>query len=862
MSHSRITSLFRHNEPVLITVLAVAIAVFGWIDPRFLSAGNFVSIAQQSAVIALVGFAMTAVIIARGIDISVGSTLAFAGVAAGIVFASTGSAALTLIAAIASGGLIGLLNGLLIGFAGISPFITTLATMAFARGLSLSLSGASSLAITDPPVLYAGRATLGLLPVSVVIAFVLLCVWWFVLRRTVYGRWIYAIGGNAEAARVSMVPVDLVRISVYLISGATAGLGAILTIGRLGSAQPLAGTGLEFTAITAAIIGGTKLSGGRGSIWGTAIGALLLGVINTGLSFLQVPQIIIYYITGALILVAVLTSQPEAITRLVRSLRRRAKSPGAAAAATAAHAEGAKHSITLSGIGKIFPGVKALDGVSFTVSAGEVVALAGENGAGKSTLVRCLSGVYRPDEGQLLVDGKAVAFASPNDAKGISVIHQHFSLSPDLTVAENMFVGREPRNSLGFLDRRRMRREAKAIMDELSLDIDVDAELRTLSVGRQQMVEIARAVLADAWFMIMDEPTSALSNRERDQLYTLIERLKGRGAGILYISHKLEEIFNQCDRVVVLRDGKFIGERKTAETDEAEIVSMMVGREVADIFPHLDAEIGEVAVEVKDISNGKLLQSASLNVRCGEIVALAGLMGSGRSEVLRLIAGLDTPQQGSIDVFGVRQPGGDLKAANRAGIVYIPEDRHLEGFVGTMSIRDNLSLAWIREHSRFGILSISGIGRLARELIASLGVRPAQPEKMTIELSGGNQQKVVIGKWLATKPRIILLDEPTRGVDVGAKSDLHHLIAKLKQQGAAIIMVSSELPEVLGVADRIIVLCEGRSVGELKRGATEEDVMALAFGENQRRGGTIHAGRGAGHGAGQPVGHLSLGAST
>ncbi|RKD56124.1 ATP-binding cassette domain-containing protein [Rhizobium sp. WW_1] len=832
MSQSPITSFFRRNEPVLIVVLAIAIAVFGWIDPRFLTAGNFVSITQQSAVIALAAFAMTAVIIARGIDISIGSALAFAGVAAGLVFSATGSATATLLAAIASGAAIGLLNGLLIGFGGISPFIATLATMAFARGLSLSLSHASSLEITDPIILYAGRATFGLIPVSVIIAAIVLCLWWFVLRRTVYGRWIYAIGGNAEAARVSMVPVNLVRISVYLISGATAGLGAILTVGRLGSAQPLAGTGLEFTAITAAIIGGTKLSGGQGSIWGTAVGALLLGVINTGLSFLQVPQIIIYYVTGALILVAVLSSQPEAIRGLVRSARRRTISVAPATSAVAA--DDAAHSISLVGIGKIFPGVKALDGVSFTVSSGEVVALAGENGAGKSTLVKCISGVYRPDEGQLVIDGMPVSFSSPNDAKGISVIHQHFSLSPDLTVAENMFVGREPRNAFGLLDRRRMRREAKAILEELSLDIDVDIELRALSVGRRQMVEIARAVLSDAWFMVMDEPTSALSNRERDQLYSLIARLRARGAGILYISHKMEEIFTQCDRVVVLRDGKFIGERKTVETTEVEIVSMMVGREVDDIFPHLAAEIGATAIEVKDVSNGRLLTSASLSVRCGEIVALAGLMGSGRSEVLRLIAGLETLHAGSIDVFGERQAGGSIKAANRAGIVYVPEDRHLEGFVGPMSIRDNLSLAWIRGNSRFGILPMRKIGALARELIASLGVRPAQPGKMTLELSGGNQQKVVIGKWLATRPRIILLDEPTRGVDVGAKSDLHHLIAGLKQKGAAILMVSSELPEVLGVADRIVVMREGRSVGELPRGATEEEVMALAFGEASR----------------------------
>lgn len=831
MSRALISDLLRHNEPVLIVVLAVAVAIFSFIDPRFLAASNFVSIAQQSAVIALVAFAMTAVIITRGIDISVGSTLAFSGVAAGLVYTATGSAAVTLGAAIASGATIGLLNGLLIGFAGISPFIATLATMAFARGLSLSLSGASSIAISDPVILYAGRETFGLLPVSVIIAAIILGLWWFVLQRTVYGRWIYAVGGNAEAARASLVPVALVRISVYLIVGATAGLGAILTVGRLGSAQPLAGTGLEFTAITAAIIGGTKLSGGQGSIWGTAIGAILLGVINTGLSFLQVPQIYIYYITGALILVAVLASQPESVAALVKSMRR--KAPSGAAAEAAAAAVSATHSIALSGIGKAFPGVKALDGVSFTVSSGEVVALAGENGAGKSTLVKCISGVYRPDEGRIIIDGKVVDFQSPTDAKGISVIHQHFSLSPDLTVAENLFVGREPRNAFGFLDRSRMRREARAIMDELSLDIDVDAELRTLSVGRQQMVEIARAVLADAWFMVMDEPTSALSNRERDQLYALMEKLKERGAAILYISHKMEEIFNQCDRVVVLRDGKFVGERRTAETTETEIVSMMVGRDVGDIFPYHKAEVGEKAIEVEAIANGKLLKSASLSVRSGEIVALAGLMGSGRSEVLRLIAGLEMPESGEIRIFGQRQAGGDIKAANRAGIVYVPEDRHLEGFVGTMSIRDNLSLAWIRGNSALGILSPRRIASLARELIGSLGVRPAQPEKMTIQLSGGNQQKVVIGKWLATKPKIILLDEPTRGVDVGAKSELHHLIARLKQQGAAILMVSSELPEVLGVADRIVVMQQGHSVGELPRGATEHDVMALAFADRR-----------------------------
>ncbi|WP_425053480.1 ATP-binding cassette domain-containing protein [Psychromarinibacter sp. S121] len=824
------SSLFRRNEPILIVVLIVAVAVFGAVDARFLSTGNIVSILQQSAVTALIAFAMTTVILTKGIDISVGSTLAFSGICGGLVFQATGSAFLTIAAALGAGAAMGLLNGLLIGFSGISPFIATLATMAFARGFSLNLSDASSIPISDPVLVFAGRETLGVVPVSVVIAGIALVAWWFVLTRTTYGRWIYATGGSATAARASMVPVQKVRLSAYVILGLTAGIGAVLTIGRLGSAQPLAGTGLEFTAITAAIIGGTKLSGGEGSIWGTAIGALLLGVINTGLSFLQVPQTIIYFVTAFLVLIAVLLSQPETITALLKK-RRRKIGPAAAASEDAAHGHPERHSLELRGLGKEFPGVKALDGVSFAIRAGEVVALAGENGAGKSTLVKCISGIYRPDEGEIVIDGQPVRFQGANDAKGIAVIHQHFSLAPDLTVLENLFLGREPRTGAGMLNRRLMKAEAERIMSELELDIDVTAELQSLTVGRQQMVEIARAVLSDAWLFVMDEPTSALSNRERDRLYEVIAKLKARGAGILYISHKMEEIFSQCDRVVVMRDGRYIGSRETTETTESEIVSMMVGRDVGEIFPWLEAPTGEVAVKVDGISDGNLLKDASLHVRQGEILALAGLMSSGRSEVLRLIAGLSSLEAGSIEVFGKPQSGGDIKEANRNGVVYIPEDRHLEGFVGTMTVRDNLSLAWLRGNTKGGILSWRAINRLARELIQSLGVRPAQPEKRTGELSGGNQQKVVIGKWLATKPRVILLDEPTRGVDVGAKSELHRLFADLKKEGAAIIMVSSELPEVLGVADRIVVMCEGHAVGELPRGATEEDVMRLALGD-------------------------------
>ncbi len=818
--------LLAHNDLVLVALLAACLTGFGVIDPGFLSAGNLFSILQQTSVIAVVAFGMTALIIARGIDISVGSTLAVAGILGAQSLAATGQPVLALGVTLVAGAAMGAINGVLIGLIGISPFIATLASMAFARGMALSLSHASSIPIASPALLWAGASTAFGLPASIVIAAALLAIWWALLTRTVLGRWIYAVGGNRAAAHASLVPVRRVEFVAYVLVGLSAGVGAIMTFGRLGSAQPLAGIGLEFTAITAAIIGGTKLSGGEGSVLGTALGALLLGVISTGLSFLQVPQQNIYFVTGGMIVVAVLLSQPSILKQVWREGGARF---GKGATVLPART-GAGRALELRALGKGFPGVKALDAVSFTMRAGDVVGLAGENGAGKSTLVKCLSGVYRADEGSILIDGVAMKPGAGGTVTGISVIHQHFSLVPHLSVAENLFLGREPRNALGLLDRRVMTARARAIMRELGLAIDPDAELGTLTVGQKQMVEIARAVLSDAWLFIMDEPTSALSNRERDHLYEIIGRLLKRGAAILYISHKMEELFALTTRIVVLRDGRFVGECATAEVTESRLIGMMVGRELGGVFPWRACPPGETVLSVEGLSNGGLLKEASLAVRAGEIVALTGLMGSGRSEVLRAIAGLDPFTAGRVSVRGHALRSGDMKAANSAGVVLVPEDRHAEGFVGALSIRDNLGLVWMRRHARFGILDRRRLVALAAQLIVSLGVRPAQPGKKTLELSGGNQQKVVIGKWLATEPRVLLLDEPTRGVDVGAKSDLHNLIAACKSRGAAVLMVSSELPEVLGVADRIIVMHAGRVAGELPRGTNETAVTELAFG--------------------------------
>jgi ribose transport system ATP-binding protein len=494
---------------------------------------------------------------------------------------------------------------------------------------------------------------------------------------------------------------------------------------------------------------------------------------------------------------------------------------------------GSAHGVEFVSVGKRFPGVAALDDVSLRLSAGEIVAVLGENGAGKSTLVKILAGVERPDSGSLLIDGQAVTLSRPEHATsaGISVIHQHFSLAPELTVTENVFLGHELRlPGTGLLRRRAMRRRAREILTELQADVSPDARVGSLGVGQRQMVEVAKALRAEAWLVVMDEPTSALSLRERARLYELVRRLHDRGIGVLYISHRMEEVYELASRAVVLRDGRFVADVELGRTSESELISLMVGRKIEQVFTHVDAPAGEVVLRVRGLADGRLLHDADLDVRAGEVVVLVGLMGSGRSEVLRCVSGMARATAGTIEVHGHAVSNLTPRAASDLGIAWVPEDRHAAGLVGSMAVASNLSLAWLRRSGRWGFVRRSSERVLVADLIGRLGIRPPDPRRRARLLSGGNQQKVVIGKALATEPRILLLDEPTRGVDVGAKAEIHGLIAQLKQRGAAILMVSSELPEALNVADRLVVLHEGRTVAVRGRGATEDEVMTYAFG--------------------------------
>lgn len=823
----------KEESPILLVLTASTVVVFlgfGLVRPDFFSVENVRNIGQQTAVILIISVAMTIVIIGRGLDISPGSVVAFAGVVGALLLQAGVSTPLALAAIVLAGAGVGLINGTLIGGFGISPFMATLATLAAARGAALLLSGNSGVAVDNGIVSWLGAGQVGPVPVSVLMAALVVFGGWALMNRTEFGRWVRAVGGNPETARASLIPVRSVRTLTYLLTGAAAGLGAVLTLGRLGSAQPLAGSGLEFAAITAVVIGGTKLSGGEGRLAGTVIGTILLGIISTGLSFLQVPQETTYFVTGGLILLAVLLHRPG-LTQTVRGAPRALTDAVHRRSPVAAGIE--RHSVIFDNVGKRFPGVIALDGISFQMQAGEVLALVGENGAGKSTLVEILAGVQRPDSGSLVIDGHQTTLSRPEHAAqaGLSVIHQHFSLAPELTVTENIFLGHEllvP--GTGLLRRSAMRRRTQGILAELEIDVRADARVGSLGVGQRQMVEIAKALRAEAWLVVMDEPTSALNQREREHLYELVARLRDRGIGILYISHRMEEIYELASRAVVLRDGRFVAEVELGETSERELISLMVGRQIEQVFPHVDAVAGTLALRIRGLAGGRQMHAVDVDVHEGELVVLAGLMGSGGSEVLRCVAGMISPTAGVIDVHGHAVSKLTPYQASGLGVAWVPGDRHDAGLVPQMTVSSNLSLSWLRRSSRYGFVRFAQERTLIADLMGRLQIRPASPRRRAALMSGGNQQKVVIGKALATEPRILLLDDPTRGVDVGAKAEIHNLISDLKMRGAAILMVSSDLPEALNVADQLVVLHEGRTVAVCARGVTEDEVMTYAFG--------------------------------
>jgi len=491
--------------------------------------------------------------------------------------------------------------------------------------------------------------------------------------------------------------------------------------------------------------------------------------------------------------------------------------------------------LTLSGVSKRFPGVRALHDVGLTLRAGEVTALIGENGAGKSTLVKILTGIYQPDEGEIRIDGQPITCDGPRDAwaAGIAAIHQETVMFDELSVAENVFMGHMPLAKGGRVNWFNMRARTRHVLKRLDADFDADALLRNLSVAQKHLVEIARALSHDARIIIMDEPTSALSAREIGELFVIIEQLKKHDCAILFISHKFDEIFRVADRWTCLRDGEEVGSGAIADVTQPELVSLMVGRPIGSVYPKRDVKRGPVVLESEDISNATEFDGVSFQLHAGQIIGFYGLVGAGRSETMLGLFGLSALTRGSIRIDGKSVKLHSPDDAIRAGIGYVPEDRQTQGAVLPFGIRANMTLASLGAHARNGFLSYAKELATTRKFGARLSVKAANWEQLVGQLSGGNQQKVVIGKWLASHPRILILDEPTKGIDIGSKAAVHEFIGELASEGLAILLVSSELPEVMGMADDIIVMHEGRIVKRFARGAASaEAIVGAALGDH------------------------------
>ncbi|UXY35952.1 sugar ABC transporter ATP-binding protein [Streptomyces albidocamelliae] len=485
--------------------------------------------------------------------------------------------------------------------------------------------------------------------------------------------------------------------------------------------------------------------------------------------------------------------------------------------------------LRIEGIRKAFPGVVALDSVDFDLRRGEVHVLLGENGAGKSTLIKMLSGAYTPDAGRILAGGEEVRINGAQDSErlGIATIYQEFNLVPDLTVAENIFLGRQPRR-FGMIDRRRMEADAEVLIARVGVDVSPRTRVRELGIARLQMVEIAKALSLNARVLIMDEPTAVLTSEEVEKLFAIVRSLRADGVGVVFITHHLEEIAALGDRVTVIRDGRSVGQ-VPADTAEDELVRLMVGRSIEQQYPRERAERGAALLTVEGLTRDGVFHDVSFEVRAGEVVGIAGLVGAGRTEVVRAVFGADPYDGGVVKVSGNRLRRHDVNAAMAAGVGLVPEDRKGQGLVLDASVEENLGLVTMRAATRAGLVDRKAQHGAAERIAGRLGVRMAGLGQHVRTLSGGNQQKVVIGKWLLADTKVLILDEPTRGIDVGAKVEIYQLINELTAAGTAVLMISSDLPEVLGMSDRVLVMAQGRIAGELAADeATQDAVMALA----------------------------------
>jgi ABC-type sugar transport system ATPase subunit/ribose/xylose/arabinose/galactoside ABC-type transport system permease subunit len=856
----------------LAIVLALMCALFAVRAPGFATSGNLNDVLRNLSVIGIVALGEMFVLLGGGLDLSVGSVLLLAGILSDDLIRLVGmQPLLAIVIAVAAGTAAGVLNGVITTVLKVPPFIVTLAGLYAYRGIALSLyrtsaSGANlqSTLINDQTFLFLGGGNVAGAPLGFLILIVLVVVATFMLRRTTFGAHLYALGGNELATRLSRIRVNRLTVQTYAISGTMAALAGVILASRVRTGAPQAGLGVEFDAIGAVVIGGASLFGGSGTALGTLLGAAFVTVLAKGQLLLGVAVNYQSLTKGLVILLAVLMdlftrglepsvtvgrratgaaewSSGEDTAPLVSSPLladghgEPASGNGHRAAAPNQPATGPPI-LEVRDVSKSFADIQALDEVSLQLRPGEIHALVGENGAGKSTLIKAIAGVHRADSGELRFRGEPVSFAGVPDAQelGIATVYQERAVVPALSVADNILLGREPTGRLpGVIDHGALNASCRAILAHLGSPMEPTARAGSLSTAMQQLVDIARALSFDAPVVLLDEPTAALTSQEKDYLFGVMRQLRAQGKALLFISHALEEVFEIADRVTVLRDGKVIRHgMPVADATRPELVRLMIGREIDESAMRARPLQGEALLRVEGLSVGGVLEDVSFTLHAGEVLGIAGLVGAGRTELLRAIFGADRIERGKVSLRGrplrLRSP----RDGRRAGLGFVPEDRQRDGLVEVMSVGANLTLpsydaitrlsAWIDPLRERG---------LAVRTIARLRIQPPRPRRLARHLSGGNQQKVVVGKWLARSPSVLLIDEPTQGVDVGAKEEIYRLLDELARSGVAILMVSSYLPEILRMSDRVLVMRSGRVVLELPRlDATEERLLTAATG--------------------------------
>ena len=824
-------SVLKEKRTLLLAVITLLIYItFTFVSTGFGSSRTLANIIYANASLLICSISMTFVVMMGGIDLSIAATNAFAGIIAvkamkligGETPTGIGIGLAGVLVAVCVCVVIGVLNSAISVCFNQNPFIVTLATQFLVRGLALGFSDSRSIGIKNDLLTFIGQKPIpgtGI-PAVLLLIIVLYLIAGFLLGKTVLGRKVMAVGGNRDAASASGIRPKQYTVFIYALAGIFVGLATIVTVGRSNAAHPNAALNAEMEIITVVVLSGTSLAGGEGNMRTTFIAAILLAIINTGLQRLEVSPYMQYVIKGALILIAIGFDQAN------RTFKETSNKNTLNSAAAQANLEkvtnlvnnSQQDVISLEGISKSFPGVKALDDVSLTVKCGTVHAVCGENGAGKSTLMKVLSGVYKMDEGTIKINGIPIDIKSPMTARnlGISVIYQEFSLVPELNVSQNVFLGKEKTKDNGvILDKSNMNSRTRDLLESFGMELDVEQRTFDHTVGQLQAIEIAKALSTNAWVLVMDEPTSAITEADKERLFKIIRNLKEQNVAIVYISHRLSEIFEIADEITVLRDGKTVFNAPVKGVTEKDLIRHMVGRELNNIFYRDKHEGKETVLEVKDLYRKNVFAPISFKVRAGEVLGFSGLMGSGRTEIMRCIYGLDKADSGTVIINGKECHIGSPSEAIEMGIGYVSEDRRREGIVPHMGVGSNITLATLNNINKNGIIDKKKEEGIIQTYIDKLMIRTPSVEQRIENLSGGNQQKCCLAKCLANNPQIIIMDEPTRGIDVGAKAEIHKLIDGLAKEGKAIIIISSELPEIIGACDRIIVLHEGVKKAEL-----------------------------------------------